>query len=142
LTSKNNKAFTLLELMVVVVILGLLASLVVPNIIGKADEAKSKLTCVQMKSLAESLALFKTDNGAYPSSEEGLKALIKNPDIEKYKSYSNNGYLSSKEVPLDPWKNKYIYLGENSSIDIVSLGSDSKEGGDKDAADLKLSECK
>lgn len=128
--------------MVVVVILGLLASLVVPNIIGKADEAKSKLTCVQMKSLAESLALFKTDNGAYPSTEEGLKALIKNPDIEKYKSYSNNGYLSSKEVPLDPWKNKYIYLGENSSIDIVSLGSDGKEGGDKDAADLKLSECK
>lgn len=139
---RRRKAFTLIELMVVIVILGLLAAMVVPNIMGKADEAKSKLTCVQMKSLSESLALFKTDNGSYPSSEEGLGALIKNPDDQKYKSYSNNGYLSQKTVPVDPWKNKYIYLNDGSAIDIVSLGSDGKEGGEADAKDIKLSECK
>lgn len=139
---KQRGAFTLIELMVVIVILGLLAALVAPNIIGKADEAKVKLTCVQMKSLNESLTLFKADNGSFPSSEEGLAALIKNPDEQKYKNYSKNGYLSQKELPIDPWKNKYIYLNDGSNVDIVSLGSDGKEGGEAEAKDIKLSECK
>jgi len=136
-----KKAFTLLEIMIVVVILGLLASLVVPNLIGQGEKAKEKLVCVQMKMLKDSLNSFKLDEGVYPSTQEGLKALLKNPNPEKYKHYPENGYLDSKTLPTDPWGNQFIYINNNSDIDLISLGADGKEGGEKESKDIRLSQC-
>ena len=115
-----------MELMVVIVILGLLAAFVLPNLIGKSDEAKNKLVCVQMKSVAQTLKMYKLDNSSYPSTEEGLKALVE-------KNYFENGKL-----PKDSWDNEFIYLNNENSFDLVSKGSDSKEN-TKD--DIYFSKC-
>lgn len=137
----TKKGFSLIELLVVIVILGLLAAFVMPNVIGKGEQAKQKLTCVQMKAVAQSLELFKQDNGSYPETEEGLEALVENPDEEKYSSFTPGGYFSGKVVPKDPWKNTYIYTLEEDSFDIISLGADRKEGGSDENRDIKLSQC-
>jgi len=136
-----KKAFTLIEIMIVVIILALIASLVVPNIIGQGERAKEKLVCVQMKSLKNALDSFKVEEGRYPTTTEGLKALIKNPNPQKYKNYPKNGFLGSKKLPKDPWGNDYIYVNNNGEIDIISLGADGKEGGSGENKDIKLSEC-
>lgn len=140
---KSRSAFTLIELMIVIVILGLLAAMVVPNLTGKGTEAKKKLVCVQMKSIYNGpLDMFKIDNGMYPSTKEGLEALVKNPDPKKYPNYSQSGYLKDNKIPKDSWGNNFIYLNNDGSIEMVSLGADRKEGGTKEAADIKMSECK
>lgn len=136
-----RQAFTLIEIMIVVVILGLLAALVVPNVIGQSEQAKQKLVCVQMKSLKDALDSFKVQEGSYPTTEEGLRALVKNPDPQKYKSYPQGGFLGSKSVPKDPWGGEYIYVNNDGDIDIISLGADKKEGGKGENRDIKLSEC-
>ncbi len=136
-----KKAFTLIEIMIVVVILGLLASLVVPNIIGQGERAKGKLVCVQMKSLKDALDNFKIEEGSYPTTEEGLMALIKNPNPKKYKNYPKNGFLGSKKLPKDPWGGDYIYVNNNGNIDIISLGADKKEGGDGENKDIRFTQC-
>jgi len=136
-----RKGFTLIEIMIVIVILGLLASLVVPNIIGQGEQAKQKLVCVQMKSLKDALDSFKIQEGSYPTTEEGLGALVKNPNPEKYKNYPSGGFLGSKKLPKDPWGGDYIYINNNSQIDIISLGADKKEGGSGENKDIRLSEC-
>lgn len=141
-TRCQRGAFTLIEIMVVIIILGLLAAFVVPNITGKSEEAKQKLVCVQMKSLNESLKMFKVDNGSYPSSEEGLKALIANPDPDTYTMYSESGYIDAKKLPMDPWNHPYIYVNTDDQIELISLGSDGKEGGTDSEKDQKLSECR
>lgn len=138
----HRKGFTLIEIMVVIIILGLLAAFVIPNITGKSEEAKQKLVCIQMKSLSEGLKMFKVDNGSYPTTEEGLKALVENPDPDTYSAYSDNGYLEGKNLPKDPWNRPYIYLNNDDTIDLISLGSDGKEGGSDENKDQKLSECR
>ena len=125
-----------MELMVVIIILGLLAGLVMPNIIGKGEQAKQKIVCVQMENIANALQMFKLSNGSYPDTQEGLEALIKNPDSEKYPSYEP-GYL--QKVPSDPWKGKYIYLKTDNGFDLISLGADKKEGGKEENKDIKFS---
>ena len=138
-----RKAFSLIELMIVIVILGLLAAMVVPNLTGKGAEAKRKLTCVQMKSLYNgALDMFKIDNGMYPTTEEGLKALAQNPDVQKYANYAKSGYLKDGKLPKDSWGHDFIYINDDGNIEIVSLGADGKEGGSGEAADIKMSECK
>ena len=139
--NKKRRGFTLLELMIVIVILGLLSALVLPNILGKAESAKKKLVCIQMKNIKESLKSFKFDNGVYPTTEEGLMSLISNPDPEVYKNYAPKAYLDSKKPPIDPWNNEYIYLNEENVIDIISLGSDGKDGGEDEAQDIHLDDC-
>ena len=127
--------------MIVVIILALIASLVMPNIIGQGERAKSKLVCIQMKSLKNSLDSFKLEEGNYPTTMEGLKALIKNPNPVKYKNYPQDGFLGSKSLPKDPWGGEYIYVNNNGKIDIISLGADRKEGGSGENKDIKLSQC-
>jgi len=137
-----RNGFSLIELMVVIIILGLLASLIMPNIIGKGEQAKQKLTCVQMQQIAQSIELFKQDNGGYPTTEEGLAALVENPDAEKYTNFMPGGYLSQKEPPADPWRHPYIYVSDEDGFEIISLGADGKEGGDEENRDIPLSSCK
>jgi general secretion pathway protein G len=136
-----RKGFTLIEIMIVVVILALLATLVVPNIIGEGERAKQKIVCVQMKSLKDALDSFKIEEGTYPSTQEGLEALIKNPNPKKYKNYPKKGFLGNEKLPKDPWGNDYIYVNNNGNIDIISLGADGSEGGSGENKDIKLSEC-
>lgn len=142
LKTSSRAAFSLMELMIVIIILGLLASLVLPNLMGKGEEAKRKLVCVQMKGVGETLKMFKLDNGVYPTTEEGLQALITNPSEENYPSYAPNAYFEGKKLPKDSWKNDFIYINDGNDFDLISLGSDRKEGGEGDAADIRFSECK
>ncbi len=135
-----RKGFSLIEIMIVIIIIGLLAGLVLPNLLGQGEQAKKKIVCIQMHSIKDALKSFKMQNGVYPTTEEGLKALVSNPDPEKYKSYPDGGFLDGKE-PVDPWKNPYIYTNSDGEIDIISLGADGKEGGSKEAADISLSTC-
>lgn len=141
--NNSRKAFSLIELMIVIVILGLLAAMVMPNLTGKAEEAKRNLVCVQMKSIYNgALDMFKINNSVYPSTQEGLEALVKNPDEEKYTNYSKGGYFKDAEMPKDSWGSKFIYINNDGTIELISLGADKKEGGKDEAADIKMSECK
>lgn len=116
-----KKAFSLMELMVVIIILGLLAVFVLPNLTGKADEAKNKLTCNQMSSISGVLKLYKLDNSTYPQTEEGIKLLVQ-------KKYFDEG-----KTPKDSWKNDFIYiLNEDNTYELISLGADKKEGTEDD----------
>ena len=136
-----KKGFTLIEIMIVIIILGLLASLVVPNLIGQGERAKQKLVCIQMKSLQDSLKSFKVQYGIYPSTKDGLKALVVNPNPDRFKDYPQKGFLSNGKLPKDPWGNNYIYVNNNGNPDIISLGADGKEGGDGENKDIRLSQC-
>jgi len=116
-----KKAFSLMELMIVIIILGLLGIFVLPNLVGKADEAKNNLTCNQMRPIADALKMYKLDTSSYPQTEEGIKLLVE-------KKYFDEG-----KTPKDSWKNEYIYiLNEDNSFEIISLGADKKEGTEDD----------
>lgn len=130
-----------MELMIVIIILGLLAALVMPNLVGKSEEAKQKLVCIQMKSIKQALDSFKLDNGTYPDVEEGIEALSKNPNSEKYPNYSQYSYFEEGIVPKDPWKNSYIFIRTDDGIDLISLGADRKEGGSKENRDITYAQC-
>jgi general secretion pathway protein G len=136
-----KKGFSLIEIMIVIIILGLLASLVLPNLLGQSEKAKQGIVCIQMQSINDALKNFKLQNGIYPSTEEGIQALISNPNPEKYKSYPDGGFLDGS-VPIDPWKNPYIYVNNDGEIDMISLGADGKENGTKESADISFSGCK
>ncbi len=141
-TIKNitmKRGFSLLELLVVILILGILAAFVAPNLIGKGEQAKRDLVCVQMNSAGQALDMFKLDNGVYPETEEGLQALASNPDPEKYPNYSNASYM--KSIPKDSWQNPFGYLKNESDFDLISFGADRKEGGSGDAEDIFFSKC-
>lgn len=140
---KARKAFSLIELMIVIVILGLLAAMVMPSLTGKGEEAKRNLVCVQMKSIYNgALDMFKINNSMYPSTEEGLSALVSNPDAEKYVNYSPSGYFKDSKMPKDSWGSEFIYVNDSGSVELISLGADRKEGGKDEAADIRMSECK
>jgi general secretion pathway protein G len=128
----KKRGFSLIELMIVIVILGLLASMVMPALTSKGEEAKQKLVCVQMKSIYDgALDMYKLDHGSYPSTEEGLSALTK-----------TDKYFKDGKMPKDSWGHKFIYINKDGKVELISLGADGKEGGKGDAADIKLSECK
>jgi len=138
----KRSAFSLMELMIVVVILGLLASFVLPNLTGQSSKAKKKLVCVQMQSIKDSLRMFKVDNGTYPTTEEGLEALVKNPDEKKYRNFDENGYFTDGYLPKDSWGNLFVYLYEDGDLELISLGSDNKEGGSDEGKDITLKGCR
>jgi general secretion pathway protein G len=137
---KNNKGFTLLEIIVVVFILSLLAAIVAPKIMGRTDEARITQAKVQIKGFETALKLYKLDNGSYPSTEQGLDALVEKPTVGDIpEKYREGGYLEQKKIPLDPWGNPYVYIspGIQGDFDIISYGADKKEGGEGKNADIK-----
>ncbi|HSL98789.1 MAG TPA: type II secretion system major pseudopilin GspG [Candidatus Limnocylindria bacterium] len=134
---RGRAGFTLLEIMVVIVILGLLAALVVPKLIGRTEEAKRTQTRIQIKNLEQALQLFKLDNGFYPGTEQGIEALVRAPEIGRVpKNYRKGGYLD--RVPKDPWGNVYVYVspGTQGDYDISSYGADGVPGGEGEDADI------
>ena len=136
---KDNRGFTLIEIMVVVVILALLAALVGPKIMGRSDDAKVADAKVQIRNIESALKLYKLDNSVYPSTEQGLQALVEKPTVGQIpKQYKEEGYLDSKKVPKDPWDNEYLYLspGEHGDYDLCSYGADGVKGGEGKSADI------
>ncbi|HEX9190904.1 MAG TPA: type II secretion system major pseudopilin GspG [Candidatus Deferrimicrobiaceae bacterium] len=134
---RDRAGFTLIEIMVVIVILGLLAALVVPKLIGRTEEAKKTQSRVQIKSIEQALELFKLDNGFFPTTDQGLEALVRLPDAGRVpKNYRKGGYLD--RVPKDPWGNAYVYLspGSHGDYDISSYGADGTAGGEGEDADI------
>jgi general secretion pathway protein G len=137
---KDNKGFTLLEIIVVVFILSLLAAIVAPRIIGRTDDARIAEAKVQIKNFETALKLFKLDNGFYPDTEQGLEALIEKPATGRIPpKYREGGYLEQKKIPADPWGNSYFYIspGLNGDFDIFSYGADGREGGEGKDADIQ-----
>lgn len=130
--STIRNGFTLIELMIVVVILGLLATTVMPKILSKPDQARQAKAAVDIRAIQSALAMFKTDTGRFPTTAEGLQALVANPGL---KGFDSEGYL--ERVPKDPWGNPYIYISpglHSKDYDLESLGKDGEDGGaDKDA---------
>jgi general secretion pathway protein G len=131
---RSQRGFTLMELLVVLAILGLLMSLVGPRVLNQLGGAKSKTAAIQIKDLEQSLEMYKLDVGRFPSTEEGLAALVSKPASA---SGWNGPYLKS-DVPLDPWNRDYYYKypGERGELDIFSYGQDGSEGGDGEDADI------
>ena len=140
----NQRGFTLIELMVVIVILGILAGLIIPRIMGRPEEARRMKARVQIESIETALKLYKLDNGSYPSTEQGLQALVEAPSVGQLpKAWRDGGYLEKGRVPKDPWDNEFIYLspGANSDFDLISYGADGEPGGedkDKDVNNWEL----
>lgn len=129
----KSAGFTLIELMVVIVILGILAAIIAPRIIGRTDEAKVTEAKVQIRNLETALKMYKLDNGYYPSTEQGLDALVKKPAIGIIpKSWRDGGYLENKKVPNDPWRNPFVYFspGLHGDYDIISYGANGAKGGE------------
>ena len=136
----NDKGFTLLEIIVVVFILSILAAIVAPKIIGRTDDARIAEAKVQIKNFETALKLFKLDNGFYPSTEQGLEALIEQPTTGKVpQKYREGGYLEQKIIPLDPWDNPYLYIspGVYGDFDLFCYGADGREGGEGKDADIQ-----
>lgn len=141
--SINNRAasrgFTLIEIMVVMVILGLLVAIVAPNIMGRSDQAKVTIAATQLKNVQSALDLYRLDNSQYPSTQQGLEALVSKPSgSPEPKNWNPDGYL--KSVPEDPWNAEFQYLspGSEGPYDLYSYGSDGLEGGEGDAADISV----
>jgi general secretion pathway protein G len=137
---KNNnseKGFTLIEIMVVIIILGILASFVALNLTGQTEEARRTQARVQMETFKTALKLYKLDNGSYPSTEQGLQALVKPPEVGKLpRKWREGGYID--KIPKDPWGNEYVYLspGMYGDFDIMSYGDDNEPGGEGKDADV------
>jgi general secretion pathway protein G len=135
----NERGFTLIEIMVVIIILGILASYVAVRLTGQTEEARRTQARVQIESFGTALALYKLDNGSYPSTEQGLNALVEPPTVgDLPRKWREGGYLEKSKVPPDPWKNEYIYLspGLHGDVDIISYGDDGEPGGEGKDADV------
>ena len=130
---KTKDGFTLIELLVVILILGLLAGIVGPRLFGHTDEAKQTKARVQIENLSSALKMYKIDNDQYPSTEQGLEALVAEPQSGNIpKKWKKGGYLAKKQIPKDPWGNDYVYLspGVHDDFDITSYGGDGVAGGE------------
>ncbi len=130
---KERKGFTLIELLVVITILGLLALLVAPKMLGRVGPAKQKAAQAQIELFGTALDTFRLDVGMYPTTSEGLQALRTNPGIEGW-----NGPYLQKEIPQDPWGNPYAYIspGNHGEYDLISLGADKIQGGEGENQDI------
>ncbi|MEY8198757.1 MAG: type II secretion system major pseudopilin GspG [Colwellia sp.] len=136
---KKVQGFTLLEVMVVIVILGILASMVVPNLMGSQERANMQKAVSDVTALETSLSLYKMDNYDYPSTEQGLEALVDQTDIDpEPRRFPEDGYI--KRLPKDPWGNEYVLLnpGEQGKMDVFSVGPDGEAGTEDDIGNWNL----
>ena len=133
------RGFTLIEVMVVITILGILAALIVPRVVGRTDDARIAAAKQDVASILQALKLYRLDNGAYPTTDQGLRALLAKPTIEPLPpNWKQGGYLERSSMPKDPWGNEYKYLnpGLRGEIDVYSYGRDGASGGEGVDADI------
>ncbi len=136
----QNQGFTLIELMVVIVILGILAMYIAPKIMGRPEEARQVKAKVDIASLETALKLYRLDNGMYPTTEQSLQALVSPPQTEPApRNWKKGGYLEKGKVPKDPWGNAFVYLypGIKGEYDIISYGADGAPGGVENNRDIQ-----
>lgn len=129
----SQEGFSFIELMVVVIILGILAGAIIPRYMDKTDKAKAVKAKVDISAIETSLKMYKLDNGVYPSTEQGLLALVEKPATDPVpKNWSEKGYFEKGNMPKDPWGNEYMYLspGIHNDYDIISYGADGAPGGE------------
>jgi general secretion pathway protein G len=134
---RKQTGFSLIEILVVLVIMGLLISVVAPTVLNSADDARVQKVQADFKSIETALKIYRLDNYTYPTTEQGLVALVEPTTLEpEPRNFKQGGYLS--EVPVDPWGRPYLYLspGENGQVDIYSLGADGLPCGDDQNADI------
>ncbi|HPF86105.1 MAG TPA: type II secretion system major pseudopilin GspG [Aminivibrio sp.] len=134
---QKRKGFTLVEVLVVVVILGLLAALVVPRVVGRGEEAKRTAAAVQIREIEQALEMYRLDSSLYPSTAQGIEALVSKPSIPpEPRKYREGGYL--RKLPADPWGSPFVYRrpGDHGEYDLFSLGADGEEGGDGPGKDI------
>ncbi|NTS75838.1 type II secretion system major pseudopilin GspG [Catenovulum sp. SM1970] len=139
--NKKQLGFTILEIMVVLVIIGILAGMIAPQLIGQSDEAKIKKAAVDITTLENALDMYKLKNHKYPSTEQGLDALVAIPDIEPIpKNYPEGGFI--KRLPQDPWDNEYqlVSPGEQGKVDIFSMGPDGEADTEDDIGNWNIDE--
>ena len=136
LVVRRQRGFTLIEIMVVVIIIGILAAIVAPNVIGRVDDAQIVKAKAEIANIENALKFYRLDNFAYPSSEQGIEALVTKPADPNIKNWKSGGYLP--KLPNDPWGNPYLYLnpGNQGEIDVYTLGRDNKPGGEGVDADI------
>ncbi len=135
----GSQGFTLIELMVVIIILGVLAMWVAPKIMDRPGEARQMKVRLDIQNLETALKLYKLDNGSYPSTEQGLQALVEMPETGVIpKKWKKGGYLEKGKVPKDPWSNDFVYLspGLKGDFDIISYGADGAPGGEDENKDI------
>jgi general secretion pathway protein G len=134
-SNARDQGFTLIEIMVVVVILGIMAALVVPNIAGRQEQAQRTAVESDLNALANALEFYRLDNFTYPSTEQGLRALVEKPSgYPEARRWKSGGYL--RRLPDDPWGTSYQYLSTGERFELYSLGADGQEGGEGGAADI------
>ncbi len=133
----DDSGFTLIELMVVIVILGILIGIVAPRIMDRPGEAKQVKAKIQIEGLESALKLYKLDNGTYPTTEQGLQALVDAPSTGA-KKWRKGGYIEKSKIPKDPWENEFIYLspGIHGDHDMTSYGADGVPGGEGENQDI------
>lgn len=140
-TRKSQGGFTLIELMVVIVIIGVLAAIVAPRFMRGAEEGRISAAKVQIRNFETGLKMFKLKHGFYPSTEQGLDALVNAPSSGRIpENYPRGGYLESAQIPNDPWGNPYMYESPGShgfDYEIVSYGADGSPGGEDENADIE-----
>ena len=137
--NKTMSGFTLIEILIVVVILGILGAVVVPNILSRPDTARVQAAQTDLRALSQTLEIYRLDNFQYPSSEQGLESLIDRPSgSPEPKNWNPEGYL--KKLPTDPWGSPYLYEKAGSAYSLISLGADGEEGGEGFDADIRLNE--
>ena len=135
----DDLGFTLIELLVVIVILGILVGIVGVRIMGEPEKAKRTKAQVQIANMETALKLYKLDNGYYPTTEQGLQALVEPPAVGQLpKAWREGGYLEKGKVPKDPWGNEYVYLspGIHGDFDLISYGAEGEPGGEGNDADI------
>ena len=133
----GQRGFSLVEILVVLVIMGLLISVVAPTVLNRADEARVQKVQADFKSIETALKIYRLDNYVYPTTEQGLEALVEPSSLDpEPRNFKAGGYL--QEVPMDPWGRPYLYLspGEHGEVDIYSLGADGLSGGEDQNADI------
>ena len=144
ITIENSQSrqlgFTLIEVLVVVVIMGLLIGLIGPNVLGQVDKAKVTTAKADMSTLSSALDMYKLDNHFYPTTDQGLEALVNKPSGSPApKNWNSQGYLKGTEIPSDPWDGEYLYFSpgdDGRPYELISLGADGREGGEGYGADL------
>ncbi len=135
----DRAGFTLIELLVVLVIIGILAGYIGPKIMGHPEEAKRTKAALQIQAMETALKMYRLDNGSYPSTEQGLQALVEPPSVGKLPAkWKKGGYLEKRKVPKDPWGNEFVYLcpGVNGDFDLSSYAKDGEAGGEDDGKDI------